>query len=114
MLVQISGRGFELNSELRDDIESKLTTALDRFGTRIGRVNVFLADVNGPKNGLDKSMRVVVDMERLPLIVVEERGELWSSTLDQATDRIVHSVSRQLERVRARSGRTNIAGDLDD
>ena len=77
MLVQISGKGFELSSELRDHVEERVSTALDRFTDRIARVNVFLADENGPKNGLDKSLRLIIDIERLPLIVVEERGESW-------------------------------------
>jgi ribosomal subunit interface protein len=110
MLVQVSGKGFELNSELRHDIEEKLNMTLERFGSRIGRVNAFLADVNGPKNGRDKSIRVVVDIERRPLIVVEEKGEAWYATLDQAAERTVHAVSRQIERDRSKSNRKSMAG----
>ncbi len=113
MLVQVSGKGFELSPELRDDIEEKMTTILHRFHSRIGRVNVFLADVNGPKNGIDKSLRVIVDIERLPLIVVEERGESWYTILDRTAERAVHAVSRQVDRLRARTDRTSMAGDAE-
>lgn len=71
MFVQVSGKGFEPSSELRDHVEETISTALDRFTGRIARVNVFLADENGPKNGLDKSIRLVIDIERHPLIVSE-------------------------------------------
>ncbi len=111
MLVQVSGKGFELRPELRDDIEEKMTTILDRFRSRIAKVNVFLADVNGPKNGIDKSLRVIIDIERLPLIVVEEKGESWYAILDRTAERAVHAVSRQVDRMRARTDRTSMAGE---
>lgn len=111
MLVQISGKGFEPSSELRDHVEERVSTALDRFIKRIARVNVFLADENGPKNGRDKSLRLIIDIERLPLIVVEERGESWYAVLDQAAERAVHAVSRQVDRARSRADHTSMAGD---
>lgn len=97
MLVQISGKGFEPSPELRDQVEETISTTLDRFKARIARVNVSLADESGPNNGLDKSLRLVIDIERLPLIVVEERGESWYVVLDQAAERAVHAVSRQVD-----------------
>ena len=111
MLIQISGKGFEPSPELRDHVEERISTTLDRFTGRIARVNVFLADENGPKNGLGKSLRLIIDIERLPLIVVEERGESWYGVLDQAAERAVHAVSRQVDRVRSRTDRTSMAGD---
>ena len=111
MLVQISAKGFEPGTELRDHVEERILTALDRFADRVARVNVFLADENGPKNGLDKSLRLVIDIERLPLIVVEERGESWYAVLDQAAERAVHAVSRQVDRARSRADRTSMADD---
>jgi putative sigma-54 modulation protein len=111
MLVQVSARGFEPISELRDNAEERVSTALDRFTDRISRVNVFLSDENGPKNGRDKSVRLVIDIVRLPLIVVEERGESWHAVLDQAAERAVHTVSRQLDRDRSWTDRTSMAGE---
>lgn len=113
MLVQISGKGFELCSELRQYVEERVSTSLDRFVEGIARVNVFLSDENGPKQGLDKSIRLVVDIEKLPLIVVQEQGETWYAVLDRATERAVHAVSRQVDRVRTRIDRTSMAGDDD-
>ncbi len=111
MLVQISGKGFELSTDLRDLAKERVATALGRFTDRIARVNVFLADENGPKNGLDKSLRLIIDIERLPLIVLEERGDSWYAVIDQAAERAVHAVSRQVDRARSRTDRTSMAGD---
>lgn len=114
MLIQVSGKGMELSPELRAEVKGKMESALERFSSRIGRVNVFLADENGPKNGIDKSLRVIIDLERLPLIVVEEKGEEWLSILDRSAERAAHTVSRQVERIRARMDRTSMSGDGDD
>lgn len=111
MLIQVSGKGFDLSSELRSEVEEKIESALERFCSRIGRVNVFLADVNGPKKGIDKSLRIIIDLERLPLIVLEEKGESWQAMLDRSAERAAYSVSRQVERIRARSDRTSMSGD---
>jgi putative sigma-54 modulation protein len=112
MLVQVSGKGFKLGNEFREHVEEKLVTALGRFGSRIARVNVFLADENGPKHGIDKSLRLVINVERMPLIVVEERGESWCAVLVQSAARAVHAVSRQVDRVRSVNDRTSMAGEL--
>ncbi len=114
MLIQVSGKGFELSSELRAEVKERMETALQRFSSRIGRVNVFLADQNGPKNGIDKSLRVIIDLERLPLIVVEEKGDTWHSLLDRSAERASHTVSRQVERIRERTDRISMSGDADE
>jgi len=111
MLIQVSGKGFDLSSELRSEVEEKIESALEHFCSRIGRVNVFLADVNGPKKGIDKSLRIIIDLDRLPLIVLEEKGESWQAMLDRSAERAAYSVSRQVERIRARSDRTSMSGD---
>lgn len=111
MLILVHGNGFELGQELRNDVQEKLELAFSRFDTQIGKVNVYLADLNGPKKGVDKSIRLVIDIERHPVIVVEEKGEDWQALLESLSDRASHTVSRQLDRSRDRKGRTSMAGD---
>jgi putative sigma-54 modulation protein len=110
MLIQVHGSGFQLRRELRNDVYEKIALVLNRFENQIGKVQVFLADLNGPKKGVDKSIRLVIDIERQPLMVVEEKGEEWPALLESVTDRAAHSVSRQFDRVREKKGRTSMAG----
>lgn len=111
MLILVHGNGFELGRELRNDVQEKIELALGRFESQIRKVNVYLADLNGPKKGVDKSIRLVIDIERQPMIVVEEKGEDWLALLESISDRASHTVSRQLDRSRAKKGRTSMAGD---
>jgi putative sigma-54 modulation protein len=113
MLILVHANGFVLERELRKDAEEKIDLALSRFDIQIGKVNVYLADLNGPKKGIDKSIRLVIDIERQPVIVVEEKGEDWQALLESISDRASHTVSRQLDRSRGKKGRTSMAGDQD-
>jgi ribosome-associated translation inhibitor RaiA len=105
MQIYVNGKGVELCTSLQDEIKLKVERAFDRFSRRIGKVNAFLEDVNGPRRGFDKSMRLVIDVERIPLVVMEHRGESWRALIDETVERAVYTVSRQIERFRSRSHR---------
>jgi ribosome-associated translation inhibitor RaiA len=110
MLILVHGNGFSLGRELREDVQEKLEATFNRYSSQIMRVNAYLADLNGPKKGVDKSIRIVIDIEREPKIVIEEKGEKWSSLLESATDRAAQTLTRQIKRSRARKNRTSMAG----
>jgi len=74
--------------------------ALSRFGNRITKTIVYLADNNGPKGGIDKSCQIVVRMRGFKQIVAEVVDADWVVAVDRATTRIGHNVSRQIERRR--------------
>lgn len=113
MLILVHGNGFNLDRELRDDVATKMETCFDRFSSRIGRVHVYLADLNGPKKGIDKSIRLVIDVEREPVIVIEEKGEDWLPLLESIADRASQSLARQMKRSRSHKDRVSMAGDND-
>jgi putative sigma-54 modulation protein len=111
MLILVHGNGFNLERELRDDVAEKIETSFTRFSSRIGKVHAYLADLNGPKKGIDKSIRLVIDVEREPVIVIEEKGEDWLALLESITDRACQSLTRQIKRSRSHKDRMRMAGD---
>jgi putative sigma-54 modulation protein len=111
MLILVLGNGFALDRELREMVLEKIEASFGRFSSRIGRVNAYLADLNGPKKGIDKSIRLVIDVEREPVIVIEEKGEYWTALLDSVADRAAQTLTRQIKRSRFRKNRTRMAGD---
>jgi hypothetical protein len=90
---------------LRDRIDRSLTFALSRFDSRVDRVVVFLKSLNGPKGGIDKSVRILarIDGVGIALAMVVDSG--WEVAVDRAADRIGVNVARQLIRHRQRSSR---------
>jgi len=111
MLIIIHGNGFEMERALRDDVQEKIKLVLGRFQSQIRKVSVYLADLNGPKKGVDKSIRLVIEIERQPVVVVEEKGEDWLALLESISDRAAHTLARQIERSRSHTGHTSMAGD---
>jgi ribosome-associated translation inhibitor RaiA len=113
MLILVHGNGFALESDLREEVQEKIEASFARFSSQIGKVNAYLADLNGPKKGIDKSIRLVIDIEREPVVVIEEKGEDWSSLLESVADRATQNMARRIKRSRSRKDRTSMAGDED-
>ena len=105
MQLDIRSQGLDIGQDLRGHIERRLRFVLSRFGDRIGRVTVYLADLNGPRGGIDKRCRIVVRLLRSGQVFVEDTDSDLEAVVDRAADRVAQSVRRQLERRREWRGR---------
>jgi ribosome-associated translation inhibitor RaiA len=70
MRLEIRRRGMKATEELRVHVQERLQVALDRFARSIDQVWVYLRDVNGPRGGLSKKCRIVVELPRRGRVVV--------------------------------------------
>lgn len=102
MWLDIAGLGSEVGGVVRERVERRLGFALARFGDRVGRVAVRLADVNGLRGGVDKRCRIVADIPGTGSnpVVVEENGEDVNAVIDRAAERIGRAVRRRLDMTR--------------
>lgn len=100
MRLNIHGRGLAIDEAVRERVERRLGFALGRFGDRVGRVDVHLSDVNGPRGGEDKRCRVVAEVPGHGPVVVTDDGSDLDALIDRATDRIGRAVRRRLDRGR--------------
>jgi ribosomal subunit interface protein len=101
MQWELRSHGVELEEGVREHVERRLQFALSRFGSKIGRIVVSLSDLNGPKGGIDKKCQIVVQMRGMSDIIADIVDTGWIVAIDRATNRISHSVSRQMERSRS-------------
>jgi len=113
MVLLVHAKGFQLERKLREEIEKKIELGLARFSISITKVSAYLVDQNGPKGGVDKSMRIVIDIPHQSTIVIEETGESWTVLLDSVVDRASLNLSKQLKKSRSLGDRTSMAGDID-
>jgi len=104
MWLDIRSQDLDIGQGLRGHIERRLRFALGRFGPRVSRVTVYLADLNGPRGGIDKRCRIVVRLQRSGQVFVEDTDTDLEAVVDRAADRVGQSVSRHLERRRERRG----------
>jgi putative sigma-54 modulation protein len=99
MWVTIHGRGLA-DAAVRERIERRLSFALSRCGQQVVRVSVHLADVNGPRGGVDKQCRVTVELAGLGRVMIEDLDVSLNAAIDRAADRVGRAVRRRLQLVR--------------
>lgn len=102
MQFDVRSQHIELTPTLQTQIERRLRFALSRFQSRIGQITVRLADTNGPRGGIDKRCRIVVDLLPSGQAVVEDEDSEIEVAVNRASDRLHRQVSRILERRRDR------------
>lgn len=103
------GRGLkrrlnhELNDDLRAYIERRLDSALGRFADRIARVEVRLADDNGPRGETNKRCQVIISLVRGGQLIVEGNDSNPYALASQAARRAGRALRRHLDRRRVRA-----------
>lgn len=109
MKLQVHWNGLTANPTLQDHLERRLAFALGRFGEEVSRVCVRLADMNGPKGGVDKLVRLRVVGRRLTTVIITDSDADLSAAIDRASDRLGRAVGRALERVNDRGTNPDLA-----
>lgn len=100
MKLHIRARHVELTPPLFDLVERRVRFALSRFGQVIRSVHCTLADVNGPKGGVDKVCRVRVQSRSGAAVIIEQADSELERAVDIAVDRAARGVARALDRSR--------------
>ena len=81
-----------------DMARTRLAFALGRFAGRVRSVSVHLADVNGPRGGLDKKCLIAVRLERSPrVIVIEDVDTDRAVVVSRAAERTARAVARAID-----------------
>lgn len=100
MRLEMRGVNFDLADDLKHHIERRLGYALSRFADRIDRLSVHLADINGPRGGIDKRCRIAVNLVPRGAVMVEGTGDNPFTLISDSAKRARRSVRRLLERRR--------------
>lgn len=100
MIWELKDKGARRPNELPDLIERRLRFALGRFGSRIQKTVVFLQDDNGPRGGIDKVCRVLARVQGCGVMTAAVVDADWTAAVDRAINRVGHTVSRHLDRLR--------------
>ena len=101
MQLHIKGQNLFLAPAVIERTKRRLGFALSRFADRIDRVTVRLADLNGPRGGVDKQCRIVVRLRSGGEVVIEDTATDLETALDRGADRVQRAVARALARMRA-------------
>ena len=102
MRLEIRRRGVKITEDLRTYLKDRLRVALARFGRHVEVVHVYLRDVNGPRGGLGKKCRVVVDLPPRGRVVVSGVDTDIRAAISGTANRAGVAVKRHVKRRRAR------------
>ncbi len=103
MLVQVNtDSNIEGSSEQNQWIEAQVTSALDRFGDQITRVEVHLRDRNSDKKSGAADMDCMLEarIAGLQPLVVDDQA----ATIEEAVDGAVGKLKRSIESTLGRLG----------
>lgn len=106
MAIRINPGNLQSSDAIVAWTERKVRTSLRRFASRITRVEVHFADINGPKEG-KTDLRCAMEVRingRKPL-AVEHRAEDLYTAIDGAARRLRTAVDRAVDRVGSRAHR---------
>ena len=97
MQIAIRTSHLNLQPEQRQRIERRASFALARLSAVIKRVEVSLADTNGPRGGVDKRCRVLVHLDGRSTAFVEDRDSDLATLIDRAMDRAGRAAHKRVD-----------------
>jgi ribosomal subunit interface protein len=100
MEVEIRSQKHHVDEETETLVERRMNFALEQFNSWITHVQVHLEDVNGPRKGVDKQCRILVNIKGGKTIKVEDMDVDMIAAVNRAADRVGQVVSREIDRRR--------------
>lgn len=113
MQLDIRGGSESACEDERRQVERRLLFALGRFAQHLGRVQVWLGDVNGPRGGVDKTCRIVAHVRGVGQVVIEDADAVLPAAVARAAERAGRAVARALERERRLQNEVEVSTERD-
>lgn len=100
MHIQIHSDDFALTDGLREHIVRRLSYSLNHGVDLISRIVVRLADVNGPKGGVDKCCGIEVRLKGRSAITIDDTQTDLYLAIDRAAERTGRTLNRRITKRR--------------
>jgi putative sigma-54 modulation protein len=94
MRIEIRHTNLDVSDALKSHVQHKVALALRRFRDRIADVAVRIVDENGPRGGIDKRCRIVVESAGGRQIVVQGNAADAYDAVTYAATRLDVQVKR--------------------
>jgi len=99
MTMIVRSQNFPLTEAIHAHLERRFSAALNQFGDRVTRINIFLKDLNGAaKGGEDKCVLVNIQLPAQAPVIIETTSNDLYSAINIAARRSVRSIKRALRR----------------
>jgi putative sigma-54 modulation protein len=100
MPITVRVRNLEWSEELQQQIARTIEFAVDRHKQRIAGISVYLADLNGPRGGVDKLCQISAELRGTEAVMILERHTDLMAAVHQAARRLGYRIGQRVRRVR--------------
>lgn len=100
MKLDIRMRHLSPPADVLADLRRRVAGAFARFDPWVRAVNITVEDINGPKGGADKQVRLHLRGRSIPRIVIEHVGVDTVAAVAAAVERAVQTLVRKVTRHR--------------
>jgi hypothetical protein len=100
MKLDIRTRHLSLSPAVLAELRRRVTVALARISPWVRTLDITVEDINGPKGGADKQVRVRLRGRAIPSIVIEHVGVETLETVAAAVERAEQALVRKMTRRR--------------
>ena len=83
---------------VQEDVAELMRESFERFQSYIRCVSMTFTDVNGPRGGVDKQCRCVLQLKRMAPIVIEDRDGSFVSLVNRVASRASLTLSQRVDR----------------
>lgn len=104
MEIEIRSQNLHVDEAIESHVQRRMEFALEQFNSWITHVLVHLEDVNGPRRGIDKQCRILVNLKGGKTIKVEDLDADMISAVNRSADRVGQVVGREVDRRREKKG----------
>lgn len=108
MYIKLFDGSIKTSQAQLEYITKKTESAAARLRGVACTVEVRLADVNGPKGGVDKLCSIVVTPPGLATLRVEKQADDFYAAIDAATATLKAALARSLEKTKANGPRASM------
>lgn len=99
-MIAIRVRDIEWTGPMQDELERRAAFAVDRYGAHLSHISVYLADLNGPKGGVDKICQIRADLKRGKPVLILEKGTKILPAVNRALERLGYCIAQRIHRSR--------------
>jgi ribosomal subunit interface protein len=100
MKIDIQSKELKLGQTFKHNIKVKIRRLFQHNSDAINRINITVADINGPKGGEDKVCKINVSVGGGPNILVSAREASAYKAVTQAIKRASATLNRQRQKAR--------------
>ena len=102
MKISVRPRDIRWSDELQKQVERSIMFAVDRYSTQVTGVSVYLADLNGPRGGVDMLCQITAELRGAMPVLILEKGDDLLTTVNRAANRLGYRIGRRIDRMHLR------------